>query len=69
MVLAFAAAILYTKLKDIRLPDCGCFGFGFHPTPSQELALNGLWAACAVQAFRSGAERLSLDAWCRSADQ
>ena len=68
MILAFATAILYTKLKDIRLPNCGCFGFGFHPTPSQELALNGLWAACAVQAFRRGAERLSLDVWCRSSD-
>ena len=68
MVLAFAGAILYTKLKDIRLPNCGCFGFGFHPTPSQELAMNGLWAACAVQAFRQGAEILSLDNWCRAGD-
>jgi uncharacterized membrane protein YphA (DoxX/SURF4 family) len=66
MVLAFAGAILYTKVYHIRLPNCGCFGFGFHPSPSQELALNGLWAACAVQAFRRGGERLSLDNWCRS---
>jgi uncharacterized membrane protein YphA (DoxX/SURF4 family) len=69
MVLAFAGAILYTKFNHIRLPNCGCFGFGLHPSPSQELALNGLWAACAVQAFRCGGERLSLDAWCRSDDQ
>ena len=68
MVLVFATAILYTKVKGIRLPNCGCFGFGFHLTLSQELALNGLWAACAVQAFRSGAERLSLDNWCRADD-
>ncbi|MDD5628572.1 MAG: DoxX family membrane protein [Elusimicrobia bacterium] len=68
MVLVFAAAISYTLLKDIRLPNCGCFGFGFHPTPSQELALNAAWAACAVQAFRQGARRLSLDNWCRAAD-
>ena len=68
MVLVFAAAILYTKLNHILLPNCGCFGFGFHLTLSQELAFNGLWAVCAVQAFRSGAQRLSLDAWCRSGD-
>jgi uncharacterized membrane protein YphA (DoxX/SURF4 family) len=68
MVLAFASAIVLTKLKGIRLPNCGCFGFGFHPTPSQELAMNGLWAACAVQAFRQGAERLTLDYWCRAGD-
>ena len=66
MVLAFASAIILTKLKGIRLANCGCFGFGFHPTPSQELALNGLWAACAFQAFRQGAGRFSLDDWCRS---
>ena len=69
MVIAFATAILYTKIKDIRLPNCGCFGFGLHPTPSQELAFNGLWAACSVQAFRRGAKYLSLDAWCRSVDR
>jgi uncharacterized membrane protein YphA (DoxX/SURF4 family) len=68
MILAFATAIIYTKIEDIRLPNCGCFGFGLHPTPSQELAMNGLWAACAVQAFRRGAARISLDNWCREGD-
>jgi uncharacterized membrane protein YphA (DoxX/SURF4 family) len=68
MVLSFITAILHTKINHIVLPNCGCFGFGFHPTPSQELALNGLWAACAVQAFRQGADRLSLDNWCHGGD-
>ena len=69
MACTFAAAILYTKINHIILPNCGCFGFGFHPSPSQELALNGLWAACAIQAFRRGADRLSLDNWCCSGVQ
>ncbi|MBI5239595.1 MAG: DoxX family protein [Elusimicrobia bacterium] len=66
MVASFATAILYTILKGIRLPNCGCFGFGFTPTPHQELAMNGLYAVCAVQALRRGAGRLSLDAWCKT---
>jgi uncharacterized membrane protein YphA (DoxX/SURF4 family) len=65
MSMAFAMAILYTIIKDIRLPNCGCFGFGFHLSPAQELGLNILWLACAAQAFRRGAQRLSLDNWCR----
>jgi len=66
LVLAFAGAIVSTKVRGIELPNCGCFGFGFHPTPSQELALNALWGVCAFQAFRRGSARLSLDNWCRS---
>jgi uncharacterized membrane protein YphA (DoxX/SURF4 family) len=68
MVASFAFAILFTILKGIHLPDCGCFGFGLRLTQHQELAMNGLWAACAVQAFRRGSRRLSLDNWCGAAD-
>jgi uncharacterized membrane protein YphA (DoxX/SURF4 family) len=68
MALAFAGALFYTVIQGIRLPNCGCFGFGWHFTPTQELAFNGLWAVCAFQAYRRGAERLSLDAWCRCGD-
>jgi uncharacterized membrane protein YphA (DoxX/SURF4 family) len=68
MCVSFAFALLFTILKGIRLPDCGCFGFGARMTQEGELALNGLWAACAVQAFRQGARRLSLDNWCGAAD-
>ncbi|OGS41024.1 MAG: hypothetical protein A3J82_08160 [Elusimicrobia bacterium RIFOXYA2_FULL_69_6] len=64
MSVSFAFALLFTILKGIRLPDCGCFGFGMQMTQHGELAMNGLWAACAVQAFRRGSARLSLDAWC-----
>jgi uncharacterized membrane protein YphA (DoxX/SURF4 family) len=66
MLLGFFAAILSTKLRGIELPNCGCFGFGFHPTPNQEMGFNVFWCALAIQAYRAGSERLSLDNWCAS---
>ncbi len=65
MLLTFIAAIFSTKLRGLELPNCGCFGFRFHPTPSQALVLDTLLIATALQAWRRGAERLSLDLWCR----
>ena len=66
MALTFAAAIIATKIKGIKLANCGCFGFGWHPSPNQELGNNALWFLCAFQAWRRGRERLSLDNWCDS---
>ncbi|MDD5656861.1 MAG: DoxX family membrane protein [Elusimicrobia bacterium] len=63
MNLVFILAILSTKARGLELPNCGCFGWGLHPTPNQTLALDFFLAAAAVQAFRKGAVRLSLDNW------
>jgi len=66
MLLAFVAAILSTKFRGLELPNCGCFGWGFHPSPSQALVMDALLSAAAAQAFRRGAELLSLDNWRRA---
>jgi uncharacterized membrane protein YphA (DoxX/SURF4 family) len=63
MNLAFILAILSLKARGIELPNCGCFGAGFHPTPTQTLILDIILVAAAVQAFRNGSARLSLDNW------
>jgi len=68
LILVFVGVILSTKVRGIDLPNCGCFGFGFHPSPTQELGLNALWSVCVTQAWRRGADRLSLDGWCLSAE-
>ncbi len=69
MLLGFIAAIGSTKLRGLELPNCGCFGFGFHPTPSHALMLDTLLIIVTLQAWRRGERLLSLDLWCRQRPQ
>lgn len=62
----FIIAILSLKLRGIELPNCGCFGFGFHPPPLHTLILDVLLGCAALLAYRHGPDRLSLDNWCSS---
>lgn len=59
----FISALLLTLSRGIHLPNCGCFGFGWHPSPFQTVALDTFLTACAVLVFRRGRSRLSLDNW------
>lgn len=63
MLLTFIGAILSTKAKGIELPNCGCFGGGFHPSPSVTMVMDVGLAALAVFVFLKGPGRLSLDNW------
>lgn len=64
MLLTFIAALLLTKLRGLELPNCGCFGFGFHPSTWHAVIMDTLLCAVVVQAWRRGSEFLSLDLWC-----
>lgn len=66
LFVVFIAALLSTFLRGIHLPSCGCFGFGWHPSPLQTILLDSLLAACSFLAFRAGDRLLSLDNWRRS---
>ncbi|MFA6002766.1 MAG: MauE/DoxX family redox-associated membrane protein [Elusimicrobiota bacterium] len=59
----FITAILSIKLRGIDLPNCGCFGFGFHPQPLQTAIMDALLFGAALLAYRHGPDRLSLDNW------
>lgn len=59
----FIGVLLTTLLRGIHLPSCGCFGFGWRPSPLQTVALDALLAFCATLAWRDGRHLLSLDNW------
>lgn len=62
----FITVLLSTIARGIHLPSCGCFGFGWHPSPLQTILLDSALAACSFLAFRGGDRILSLDNWRRS---
>lgn len=64
MFVTFIGALLTTIGRGIHLPNCGCFGFGWHPSPGQTIFMDSLLTVCAVLAFLKGRAILSLDNWC-----
>ena len=67
MFLMFIGALLSVKLRHFELPNCGCFGWGFHPTQKQALIFDACLVAATLQAWRRGARKFSLDVWCLKA--
>ena len=63
MLGTFIFALSSVLLRGISLPNCGCFGFGWHPSPGQTLGMDIVLLVLAVFAFRHGSKRLSLDNW------
>jgi hypothetical protein len=63
MFLLFITALAATLARGISLPNCGCFGFGWHPTPLQTIILDSFLLACSLLAFKHGGLLLSLDNW------
>jgi uncharacterized membrane protein YphA (DoxX/SURF4 family) len=60
---AFFLALLSTMIRGIELPNCGCFGGGWHlPVWATTIMDAGLIALSALS-FRHGAELASLDNW------
>lgn len=59
----FIIALLSLKARGIELPNCGCFGGGLHPSPSQTLLLDAAMLAACLWLWRRGPGRLSLDNW------
>jgi len=66
MFLAFIIAVISTKARGIELPNCGCFGFGWHPSATQTLIMDSLLSLASIQVFRQGERIWSLDNWCSS---
>jgi uncharacterized membrane protein YphA (DoxX/SURF4 family) len=60
---AFGLSILSTKVRGIRLPNCGCFGAGIHLSTGQALGLDSAMAALSYFVFRRGPSKPSLDSW------
>jgi uncharacterized membrane protein YphA (DoxX/SURF4 family) len=63
MFLAFVVALLSTKVRGINLPNCGCFGGRFHPSPMTTAAMDSVLAVLSYVSLRHGGKRLSLDNW------
>ncbi len=66
LLVMFIGAIASTKLRGLELPDCGCFGFKWHPGPTQALILDAVLLACAALAYKKGPGPFSLDRWCEA---
>lgn len=60
---AFALAVASALARGIYLPDCGCFGMGFHPPPAATLALDLLLLGGLILTLKKGGSSLSLDKW------
>jgi len=60
---SFFAALLYTKLRGIELPNCGCFGQSVHLERWQAMLLDATLIAFSVAAWRWGLAKFSLDNW------
>lgn len=63
LLAAFLLAMLSTKARGIELPNCGCFGAGFHAPLWVTMSMDALLLAGAFAAFKGGASLLSLDNW------
>ena len=61
--LSFIGALAWTKAQGIELPNCGCFGAGWHPSPGTTMALDAVLTVLAYVSLRSGSSLLSLDNW------
>jgi uncharacterized membrane protein YphA (DoxX/SURF4 family) len=59
----FLAALLSTKARGINLPNCGCFGAGFHMPLGATMTMDALLLVAAGLAFKHGAGAFSLDKW------
>ncbi|MEK7859680.1 MAG: MauE/DoxX family redox-associated membrane protein [Elusimicrobiota bacterium] len=64
LLLVFIGALLSAKARGLYLPNCGCFGAGFHPTPLMAIGIDAVLVGFALLAYRSGTLILSLDNWC-----
>lgn len=49
--------------RGLYLPDCGCFGMGFHPPPAATLVVDVLLLAGLTLLLKKGARAYSLDKW------
>ena len=65
----FILALGLAQARGLILPNCGCFGPGWHATPGQATALDSFLLLCSFAAFRSGAALASLDNWCLAASR
>lgn len=63
MFASFIFAILSTKARGFRLPDCGCFGGRFHIPPMAMAALDAVLLVACVLVYLHGRRKLSLDNW------
>lgn len=67
LLATFVLAILSTKARGIPLANCGCFGGGFHPSPTTTIVLDTVLAGLAFLAFKRGPRPPSLDNWAGTA--
>lgn len=64
LLICFVGALLSIKLRDIQLPNCGCFGVrGFHPSPTVTLCMDFVLFGVAYLAWSRGQTTPSLDNW------
>lgn len=63
MLAVFVLAILSTKARGIELPNCGCFGSAWRPSPTLTLAVDLVLGALAALAAKAGSLWASLDNW------
>lgn len=63
MFTGFLLALISTKARGIELPNCGCFGSGFHAPLWVTIAMDAVLLADAAFAFKYGALGASLDNW------
>ena len=60
----FLFALASVVVRDIPIPNCGCFGDAMHFTPVQALGFDSVMAALCWTAFRGDFPALlSLDSW------
>jgi len=64
MLISFIFALTSTLIRHIALPNCGCFGQGWHATPAHAASFDLILLSLAFLALRGG-QRLSLDNWAR----
>jgi uncharacterized membrane protein YphA (DoxX/SURF4 family) len=63
MFTGFLLALISTKARGIELPNCGCFGAGFHMPMAATITMDAALLLDAAFAFKFGAQALSLDNW------
>ncbi len=66
LLAGFLSALLSLPLRGLSLPDCGCFGGGFHPSIAHAVLMDAVLLFLCVPAFLGGERAPSWDAWVES---
>lgn len=63
LLACFILALASARLRGIPLPNCGCFGAGFHASTAMAMGMDAVLVALAIASFKSGGGGPGLDLW------